>query len=114
MSNLYGKLKDYAPNVNYLSNIKPTHEAVTLANGSVVDRYTNDKAKINKTIAIIGDSYRSALAPILAKSYKTVIAIHRDHFDKADIDNLKADIIMLEFVERYAFLIPRYHLEPGK
>ena len=62
--------------------------------------YTNEKPIINKTIMIIGDSFRERMIPYLSKIYSKVVEFHRHDYKEAMIEKYKPDIVILEYVER--------------
>lgn len=96
--------KDENYNVKYLEDKKFSK---IVLNKEVQDSnyYTiitqNDNPIINKTIMIIGDSYRSAMIQYFAKTYKTCISIHRYKYKPQMVRKYKPDIIVLENIERY-------------
>ena len=62
----------------------------------------NDKAEYNKSILLIGDSFRKAMAPNLGYIFKDVYVVHRDKYKKEMLDNISPDYLIMEFVERYS------------
>ena len=62
----------------------------------------NQEAPINKTLLLVGDSYRSALKPYLARTFSKVIMVHRDNYRLNMIDEYNPDVVVSEMVERSA------------
>lgn len=62
----------------------------------------NPDAEFDKTVFIIGDSFRLGIVPGLSKKFSTVYVIHRDFYKKELMDKLNPDYVILEYVERYA------------
>lgn len=58
--------------------------------------------KINKKIMVIGDSYRTALKDYLEKTFSKVVMMHRSEYKKGMVEEIKPEILVYEFVERYA------------
>ena len=67
----------------------------------------NANAASDKSVLIVGDSFRAALRPPLLERYRHVHDIH--HYKCDDLATLvektRPDVLVLEFVERYAKLI---------
>lgn len=64
--------------------------------------FHNDKAEFDKTILLIGDSFRKSMAPNLAYCFKDVYVIHRDNYERKMLDSIAPDYLISEFVERYS------------
>ena len=64
--------------------------------------FHNDKAEFDKTVLLIGDSFRKSMVPNLAYCFKDVYVIHRDNYEKEMLDNIAPDYLISEFVERYS------------
>lgn len=62
--------------------------------------YTNKKAVINKSVLLIGDSFRESMLPALGYEFQELYTIHRNDFKFSDL-KFKPDYIMLQYVERY-------------
>lgn len=61
--------------------------------------------KIDKTIMVVGDSFRNATINYLAKIYKNSIFVHINAYDKEFIKKYNPDIVVLETVERYSYIL---------
>lgn len=61
--------------------------------------------KVDKKIMIIGDSYRTALKEYLDKTFSGAVVMHRSEYKEGMVEKEKPDIIVYEFVERYAGMI---------
>lgn len=63
----------------------------------------NDKPAVDKTLMVIGDSYRSAMLPYLQKVYRKVVSVSRaGGYEKPFIEKYQPDVVIMEAVERYA------------
>lgn len=58
------------------------------------------KPVYNKTILLIGDSYRDAMVPWLGKLYKKAILMHKDAYNENTIKKYNPDIVIIETLER--------------
>ena len=57
--------------------------------------------KIDKSIMVIGDSYRIALKEYFERTFSKVTSMHRSEYKKGMVEREKPDIVVYEFVERY-------------
>lgn len=64
--------------------------------------FTNNQAKSEKTLLIIGDSFRRALPLHFTDYFKNIYVIHRDFYKKGMLEKIKPDYVIAEYVERYA------------
>lgn len=64
--------------------------------------YFNDKAQIDQTILLVGDSFRNALVPHFLNEFKHIYVVQISDYNKTLLDTLKPDIVLLEMVERYS------------
>lgn len=63
------------------------------------------KPLYNKTILIVGDSFRVGMIPYIAKLYKKSLFIHRDVYKTDYLKKVNPDIVVFEMVERYSYNI---------
>lgn len=70
----------------------------------------NERPLIDKTVMIVGDSYRLALKPYLQKVYRRVITMVREDSARTLIDEYDPDIVILEAVERCTFTSAAFRL----
>ena len=91
---------DYEPRSSYLHDIKPERMKIGQDKNEIVVS-TNDNALLNKTVMIVGDSYRTAMLPYFEKTFSKVIGMHRGAYKKEMINEYKPDIVVSEMVERY-------------
>lgn len=61
-----------------------------------------EEAPIDKTIFIIGDSFRDAMIPYFERTYKHCFFMHRHHYYTIYLDWFWPDEVLLLSVERYA------------
>jgi hypothetical protein len=59
-----------------------------------------DNPIYNKTVLLIGDSYRDAMTPWLGKIFKKAILMHIDAYDEHTIEKFNPDIVIIETLER--------------
>ena len=64
--------------------------------------FHNDMAEFDKTVLLIGDSFRKSMVPNLAYCFKDVYVIHRDNYEKEMLEDIDPDYLISEFVERYS------------
>lgn len=69
--------------------------------GKVVS-FSNDKARTNARLLLVGDSFRSAMIPSLLFYFSDVYVIHQGAFDSQDIEEIEPDYLIIEYVERYS------------
>jgi len=69
---------------------------------SAIDNIKNINAKRDKTLLLIGDSFRTAMAPTLATEFKNVHLIHRSNYSSEMLETIQPDYIIVEYVERYS------------
>ena len=56
----------------------------------------------DKTILFVGDSCREALEKYIKKGFENSVVIHRNDYTPELIEQIKPDIVVLEFAERYS------------
>lgn len=59
----------------------------------------------NKKILFIGDSFRTLTIPYLSKMYEHSYFVHRNNYNNDFIEKYNPDIIVLETVERYSYVL---------
>lgn len=64
--------------------------------------YHNENADIDKTILLVGDSFRDSMIPILISLYKDFYMVHREQFKSDMINTSNPDEVILEIVERHS------------
>ncbi len=102
-------IKDIGYDVQYKENIsykEDTKEFVD-ENGKSYE-YMNYKSESEeqRKLVLIGDSFRTAMVPYLAKDFADSSIIYRDAVGKemVNVEIAKADVLVLELVERYDYL----------
>lgn len=83
---------------NFYSNIEYKCEDI-----DSLKKCSSEDAIYNKTVLIVGDSFREATVPYLAKLYKNALFIHRDSYKEDLINKYDVDIVIYELVERYSY-----------
>lgn len=64
--------------------------------------FQNDGAPVDKTVLLVGDSFRSAMVPSLSATFKNVYVCYRPYYDPAYLDDFSPAYLVLECVERYS------------
>lgn len=64
--------------------------------------FSNQNAKTQKKIMVIGDSFRIGLKPSLVCEFSEVLIVHRDEYTPELLENFSPDVVVLEYVERYS------------
>ena len=77
---------------------------------NVLEITTYNNAPIDKTLLVVGDSFRDKFIPYFSKVYKKVIYMHRIDYTSELINKYNPDIIICEFVERYTNQITKLNL----
>lgn len=72
--------------------------------------YFNENAPIDKKLLLVGDSFRTAMLPILHSQFKSVCIVHRSHYESAVIESYDPDYMILEYVERYSSQIKDFEI----
>lgn len=68
----------------------------------VLSHFINDTADIQKTLFLIGDSFRFSMVPVLSKVFRDVYVIHRDSYMPEMLDTVQPDFLISEYVERFS------------
>ena len=64
--------------------------------------YHNDNAENEKTLLLIGDSFRDSMIPVLESIYSDFYIVHREDFQGDMLDKSNPDEVLLEIVERHS------------
>ncbi len=103
--NMLGKSNffvDDEPTINYFNDI--TYKTSTIKTETNQIEITEcQNSLVDNTIMIIGDSYRSAMIPYFARTYKKCIFLHKTDFSNELVEKYAPDSIIIENVERYTF-----------
>jgi len=79
-------------------------DEVQVKNVYVDERGTNHKynstSSCDKTLYFIGDSFKDAMKPFLAKRFNRTIVAHRDYFERDDMIAERPDIVVYQLIER--------------
>lgn len=93
-------MKDTIPTVEFLPEKQYMTQIIETPTNSIVIT-TCDKAEIDETLLVIGDSFRVGMIPYFSKIYKKVIYTHRCDYGIYMLNDHKPDVVILEYVERY-------------
>jgi len=81
---------------------KPEITVNGLNTDAMINRTTSD-GMIDKSLCLIGDSFRVNMMPYLAKDFTNCTFVHRDYMSETKSDIVNADVIVIEAVERYDY-----------
>ena len=91
--------------IEYVSDNWPVTDWAAYAddqNNGRPSYYENDNPISEKTVVLIGDSFRSAMVPGLREAFAKVYIIDIESYDASVLDEICPDIVIYEFVERKA------------
>lgn len=85
-------VKDFYPEIEY-----------TVSDRFLYEEYISNSEN-DKTILIIGDSFRESMRPYFSKLYKRVCYMHRDkyYWNANLVEEINPDIIIIQAIERYS------------
>lgn len=78
--------------------------------GEEIVHFHNENAMFDKTVFLVGDSFRVAMAPTLRTAFQDVYVVHRSAYSADDMIAAHPDYVILEFVERYSSQIAGFNL----
>lgn len=108
MSGIKDILKDVEPKVIYQEDVEFTGMVLQTENEIAITEC--ETAPVDKTIMIVGDSFRKAMIPYFAKNFKKVIFLHRCDYGPYMLDAYAPDIIVCQFLERYVNTLAEFKL----
>lgn len=108
MSGIKDIFKDTEPTVEFMEE-KKYYEEIYETTNRIVITYAEEPV-IDKTVLIVGDSFRSTMIPYFSKIYKKVIYMHRCDYQKHMIDAYAPDIIICQVLERYLNALKEFEL----
>lgn len=62
--------------------------------------FSNEAAREDKKVLLVGDSFRCAMMPALLSQYSEVYQIQSEYYDESLLETIKPDIVIYEVVER--------------
>lgn len=65
-----------------------------------ISHFVNKDATQQKSVFLVGDSFRSAMIPALREQFSDVYVTHRNYYAKGLIDEIHPDYLIVEYVER--------------
>jgi hypothetical protein len=74
-------------------------------NNGKVSYFYNPQAKINATLLLVGDSFRTAMIPALREAFSDVYVVHRTIYTVDLLNEINPDYLLAEYVERYSMAI---------
>ena len=101
MSGVKNVFLDTAINWSFHDDLK-VEETTEKVNTNVQTDTVCKDAPIDKTLLVIGDSYRTSMIYYLERTFTRCIFMHRDEYEESIIDKVNPDIIVMESVERYS------------
>lgn len=108
MSGIKDMLEDTEITVEFLEDVKYEEEVINTDNKIVITKCEN--AKIDKTLMIVGDSFRVAMIPYFSKIYSKVIYLHRCDYGKYLLELHNPDILVCQCLERYVDTLDNFIL----
>ena len=106
MSGINDILKDIDYEVEFLPEVKYDETVIETDNKIIITECPN--APINKTLMLVGDSYRSGMIPYFAKVYSKVIFLHRCDYANHLLDAYQPDVVIGQFLERYVDTVSEF------
>ena len=106
MSGINDILKDIDYEVEFLPDVKYDETVIETDNKIIITECPN--APINKTLMLVGDSYRSGMIPYFAKVYSKVIFLHRCDYANHLLDAYQPDVVIGQFLERYVDTVSEF------
>lgn len=79
-----------------------TSGEITADEDGYVTHYHNDNAYVEGCIFLIGDSFRSAMIPVLRAAFQDFYVVHRSNYQADMLYNIHPDYVILEIVERHS------------
>lgn len=67
-----------------------------------VSHFVNNSAKTNRTVLLVGDSFRTSMLPELQTIFTNVYVVHRSAYTSELINEVAPDYLIAEYVERYS------------
>ena len=64
--------------------------------------YIDPEARTDKTLMLVGDSFRTAMIPALREMFREVYVIHRSSYQPEMLQTVHPDCLIAEYVERYS------------
>ena len=79
-----------------------SNQITSLNTKQTYSQYTNEKANCNKTLLLVGDSFRNAMIPAVTEQFSTVYVVHRNDYQPDLLEQFQPDYVIIEYVERYS------------
>ena len=108
MSGIKDILKDRVPKVEFLPEVEYASTVFETENRIEITECEN--APIDKTLMVVGDSFRVAMIPYFSKIYTKVIFLHRCDYGSYMLEAYQPDIIVCQFLERYVDTLDEFKL----
>lgn len=108
MSGIKDILKDRIPNVEFLPEVEYASTVFETENRIEITECEN--APIDKTLMVVGDSFRVAMIPYFSKIYTKVIFLHRCDYGNYMLEAYQPDVIVCQFLERYVDTVKEFDL----
>ena len=105
LARMTGLLKFFDHEMEYLieGTVQPDWDAYGNEQGQgSLSTYINPEAKTEKTIMLVGDSFRTAMIPALREMFREVYVIHRSSYQPEMLETVRPDCLIAEYVERYS------------
>ena len=107
LANMAGLKNIFEPDYGY--TVVDAETDNTSIGGEMVHFY-NENARFDKTVFLVGDSFRVAMVPTLRTAFRDVYVVHRSAYSVDAMIDAHSDYVILEFVERYSSQIADFNL----
>ena len=98
IGSIYNSLENIEPTItNFYDDIK-----IECKENTEFKECTSNNTVYDKTILVVGDSFRNATVQYLAKLYSKSIFIHKGYYNDDLVGKYNPDIVVYEAVERYS------------
>lgn len=98
IGSIYNSLENIEPTItNFYDDIK-----IECKENTEFKECTSNNSVYDKTILVVGDSFRDATVQYLAKLYSKSIFIHKRYYNDDLVGKYNPDIVVYEAVERYS------------
>ena len=105
LARMTGLLKFFDHEMEYLieGTVQPDWDVYSDEQGrGSLSTYINTEAKTDKTLMLVGDSFRTAMIPALREMFREVYVIHRSSYQPGMLETVRPDCLIAEYVERYS------------
>ena len=105
LARMAGLLQFFDHEMDYMieGTVQPDWDVYSNEQGrGSLSTYINKEAKTDKTLMLVGDSFRTAMIPALREMFREVYVIHRSSYQPEMLQTVHPDCLIAEYVERYS------------